>query len=186
MTILKNIVLIAALSLGIPLNTYTYQTMIEINADITTNTIIYYMPLLRQQATPSANKVVQWLDKQLQEQSLNKYDALTIANILDEPATIDTKIAKILQIIAIKERAQSKLQFKQFIDTLFACGVGIACFIAIVSAAANPHRPICPNSITTTYKFNDNFSVTFSNKQQPILYSYSIFPNPLYEITYQI
>src|SRR5580765_1742609 len=117
MTILKNIVLVAALSLGMPLNTYTYQTTIEINADVAIHNIIYYMSLLREQKTPSAHKVVQWLNKKLQEQSLTKYDALTIGQILDEPTTIDTKITKILQIIVMEEKAQSKLQFKQFIDT---------------------------------------------------------------------
>src|ERR1700751_723226 len=98
MTFSKNLLLIATFGLCIPFNASAVHATIEINLNHEMAIIERYMPILRNQPTIGAEKVVQWLNKKLQKQSLKKDDAITIANILTSHASINTKVAEILQM----------------------------------------------------------------------------------------
>ena len=145
MKISKQLLLIATLGLCIPFNAsaahrFTHETAI----------IESYMPILRNQPTIGAEKVVQWLDKKLQKQSLKNDDAITIASILNANASINTKVAEISKMIIAKEaekarKAQiaSQQKRKNIAETAFICGTFILFGgIILLDAIVNPY-PKC-------------------------------------------
>lgn len=199
MTISKKLLLVATLGLGFNIPCITSANYsVELHHEMTT--ISNFMPTLYQQPTVDAGKVARWLTKKLQKQSLNKYDAITIANIIRSNATTDTKVANILQIITIKKtnkahlakRAameQRKLKAKKVAETALICGAGILLgALIIIDAATNPYRWYDePDTTTISYTYGNRGSSTtytyrYNDGSWPI-YSYR-YPN--FQVTYRL
>src|SRR5438445_3880258 len=149
MTISKKLLLVATLGLGLNISHITPADYnVELHDEMTI--ISNFMPVLHQQTSISTDKVAQWLGKKLRKQSLGKYDATTIANIIRSNTTTDSKVANILQIITIKEankahlakRASNEvraLNAKRIAKTALVCGLGICCgALILIEAATNP------------------------------------------------
>lgn len=164
MTLLKNMFLIAAFSLSMPFTTFTRHTVVEIDLNHEINTINSFMPILRQQTTIGAEKVVQWLEIELQKPSFSQYDAISITNILKSNATINIKVANILEIITIKESEQAHLaqiatnkKRNDFINAMLISGFAVFCgALILIDAATNPYTFREPDSITTTYHYGSH------------------------------
>jgi len=182
MTISKKLLLVTTLGLGFNIPCITSANYSgELHHEMTT--IAIFMPTLYQQTTIDAGKVTHWLTKKLQKQSLNKYDAITIANIIRSNTTIDSKIANILEIITIKKtnkahlakRAaieQRKLKAKKVAETALICGTGIFLGALIIAdAVTNPYR-WCNEPDTTT------ISYTYGNRGSSTTYTYGYNDNP--------
>jgi len=197
MTITKNIFFISLLSLSASFNTLTHpfftstnQTKIEASYNSNIDIILTYMPILRQLSTSDTQKIVLWLDQQLATNTLNDYDAFSIAEILKSTTTIDAKITNILAIIKDKEKAQSKIRFKECIETLKLCALAIGCgaFLFLVSLD-NPHNYVYPDSVTTSYTYKtSNGTYTIHNTPQPTYhrYTYSLEPSRNMSVTFNI
>ena len=159
MTISKKLFLIAALGLSMPF--FMQSAFNDPSFASNERTIIAgYMPILRTQTTIDAKSVVQWLDKKLRNESLNKYDAATIANILESSTTIETKITDILHIITLRKAAKAgqkvnktikktlnpsvwERRKEKFAQVLGCIGlVTLAGLIIALDATVNPH-PRC-------------------------------------------
>ena len=191
MTISKKLLLLATLGLGLNIPCITSANYnVELHHEMTI--ISDYMPLLRQHVGVSTNKVVQWLERKLQKQSLNKYDATTIANIIRSNATVDNKVDNILQIITIKEAGkahlakrasneQLKLKAKKIAETALICGLGIFCgALILIDAATNPYRYTYPDSVTTTQTYQyRNHAITVSDTQY---HGYNYYSEPYYSV----
>jgi len=204
MTILKKLLLIAALGLNIPCITYanlnnSFFNKTDVENDIAT--ISNFMPLLHQQTIVGADKVVQWLQKKLQKHCLNTYDSNAIANIIRTNTTTESKIAGILHIITAKKTHKAhlakkaasekqRLKYKKIAETALICGAGLFLgALILIDAATHPYKFYQEPDTTTisytygnrghstayTYRLNDNRYPTFGVK-------YSI---PGYQISYQ-
>lgn len=174
MTISKKLLLIATIGLSMPFNAFSNfnEPFFASNQQAI---IASYMPMLYNQTTADIdtdkNKAidrrtaVEWLDKELRNQSLNKYDADAIVYILQSNTTIDSKIANILEIkwnIQANEEAKKAAQAKaasrsnrgELARAVFACGAFILFgAIILIDAVTNPYRPKRVDSIT--YNYND-------------------------------
>lgn len=150
MKIAKQLLLIATFGLCIPFNAAAIHAHIEIDFNNEIAIIESYMPILRNQPTIGAEKVVQWLDKKLQHQSLRKHDAIAVANILTANTSINTKVAAILHIITLKEakkahkkQVASQQKRKNIAETVFVGSMFVLfAGLMVVSAVLNPH-PLC-------------------------------------------
>jgi hypothetical protein len=189
MTILKKLLLIAALGLNIPCITYANlndpffsKTNTELRLEHDIATISNFMPILHQQGSIDANKVTQWLQKKLQKHS-HTYDINAIANIIRTNTTTESKIAYILQIITLKKTEKAKraakaasekqrLKYKKIAETALICGAGIFLgALILIAAAINPYKfDQEPDATTISY--------TYGNRRHSTTYTHTFNDNP--------
>lgn len=180
MTISKKLLLIATFGLYIPFNASAIHTTIEIDLNNEMAIIESYMPLLRNQPTIGAEKVVQWLNKKLQQQSLKKHDAITIANILTTNTSINTKVADILYIIRIKETAKadkariaSQQKRKSIVETALVCGMCVLFGgLIVLDAIVNPY-PKCQACRYGDYFFVNGHLRCYAHTCEPHIHHYN-------------
>jgi len=201
MTISKKLLLLATLGLGLNIPCITSANYnVELHHEMTT--ISNFMPELHQHTTVGADKVAQWLRRKLQKQSLNKYDANAIANIIRSNATTESKVANILQIITIKEtnkahlakrasNEQRRLKAKKIAETALVCGLGIFCgALILIDAATNPWRWYQePETTTVSYTFGNkgestSYTYTYNDNPRPTCSHRYSYPN--FQVTYQL
>jgi hypothetical protein len=210
MTISKKLLLIATLGLGLNIPCITFANLNEpffskTNAELqhldNIKTISNFMPVLHQQESIDANKIVQWLQKKLQKHSLNTYDSNAIANIIRTNTTTENKIVSLLQIITAKKTHKAhlakkaasekqKLKYKKIAETALICGAGIFLgALILIDAAINPYKFYQePDTTTISYRYGSagwstTYAYKFNDNRQPTYCCTQSYPN--LRISYQ-